>query len=111
MGNYIFLGLVLVSFFGLGKLFAKANVESWKAYIPFYNFYVLSKLLDKPWWWCLIMVVPGVNILMYGVYGFNTARAFNKPSNQDLLFATFLLYKHRYHLTRQVSENEKQSRN
>jgi len=92
MGNYIFLGLVLVSFFGLGKLFAKANVESWKAYIPFYNFYVLSKLLDKPWWWCLIMVVPGVNILMYGVYGFNTARAFNKPSNQDLLFATFLPY-------------------
>lgn len=92
MGNYIFLALVLISFFGLNKLFSKAGVESWKAWIPFYNFYVLAKLLDKPWWWCLIMLVPGVNIIMYGVYGFNTARAFNKPSNQDLLFASVLPY-------------------
>ncbi len=92
MGNIIFLVLVLASFFGLSKLFAKAGIESWKAYIPFYNFYCLSKLLEKPWWWCLIMVVPGVNILMYGVYGFNVARAFNKPSNNDLLFASFLPY-------------------
>jgi signal peptidase I len=92
MGNYIFLLLVLASFFGLSKLFAKAGVESWKAWIPIYNFYVLAKLLDKPWWWCLIMIVPGVNIIMYGVYGFNVARAFNKPSNGDLLFASILPY-------------------
>jgi signal peptidase I len=92
MGNYIFLALVLVSFYGMSKLFTKAGIESWKAFIPFYNFYCLAKLLDKPWWWCLIMVVPGVNILMYGVYGFNVARAFNKPSNQDLLFAAILPY-------------------
>jgi len=92
MGNYIFLLLVLASFFGLSKLFVKAEIEGWKAWIPIYNFYILAKLLDKPWWWCLIMVVPGVNILMYGVYGFNVARAFNKPSNQDLLFASILPY-------------------
>jgi len=92
MGNYIFLALVLISFFGLSKLFAKAGLDSWKAFIPFYNFYLLAKLLEKPWWWALIMVVPGVNIIMYGVYGFNTARAYNKPSNQDLLFASVLPY-------------------
>jgi signal peptidase I len=92
MGNYIFLLLVLASFFGLSKLFTKAGVEGWKAWIPVYNFYVLARLLDKPWWWCLIMIVPGVNILMYGVFGFNVARAFNRPSNQDLLFASILPY-------------------
>jgi len=92
MGNYIFLALILVSFFGLSKLFTKAGLESWKAWIPVYNFYVLAKLLGKPAWWCLIMIVPGVNILMYGVFGFNVARAFNKPSNSDLLFASLLPY-------------------
>ncbi|MDO8998477.1 MAG: S26 family signal peptidase [Bacteroidota bacterium] len=92
MGNYIFLLLVLASFFGLSKLFTKAGLESWKAFVPIYNFYVLAKLLGKPWWWCLIMIVPGVNIIMYGVFGFNVARAFNKPSNQDLLFASILPY-------------------
>jgi signal peptidase I len=92
IGNYIFLILVLISFFGLSKLFAKAGIESWKGFIPFYNFYVLSKLLNKPWWWCLIMIVPGVNLMMYGVYGFNVARAFNKPSTSDLLYASLMPY-------------------
>jgi len=48
MGNYIFLLLVLASFFGLSKLFKKAGVEGWKGWIPIYNFYILAKLLDKP---------------------------------------------------------------
>ena len=92
MGNYVFLALVLSSFFGLSKLFLKSGIDSWKAFVPIYNFYLLAKLLNKPSWWCLIMIVPGVNIIMYGVYGFNVARAFNKPSNQDLLFASILPY-------------------
>lgn len=92
IGNYIFIGLVLISFFGLSKLFVKAGVEAWKGFVPFYNFYILSKLLNKPWWWCLIMVVPGVNLMMYGVYGFNVARAFNKPSNGELLYASLMPY-------------------
>ena len=92
MGNYIFIGLVLISFFGLSKLFVKANIEAWKGFIPFYNFYILAKLLNKPWWWCLIMIVPGVNLMMYGVFGFNVARAFNRPGNGDLLFASIMPY-------------------
>lgn len=92
IGNYIFIGLVLISFFGLSKLFSKAGIESWKGFVPFYNFYILSKLLNKPWWWCLIMVVPGVNLMMYGVYGFNVARAFNKPSTGDLVYASLMPY-------------------
>ena len=92
MGNWIFLVLVLASFFGLSKLFIKAGEKGWKGWIPFYNFYILSKILGKPWWWCLIMIVPGVNIIMYGVYGFNVARAYNRPSTADLLFASILPY-------------------
>ena len=38
------------------------------------------------------MIVPGVNILMYGVYGFNVARAFNRPGTSDLIFASVLPY-------------------
>ncbi len=92
MGNYIFLALVLASFYGLSRLFSKANLPEWKAWIPIYNFYILSKLLGKPGWWSYIMIVPGVNILMYGVYGFNVARAYNKTSSSDLWFASVLPY-------------------
>ena len=38
------------------------------------------------------MIVPGVNLMMYGVYGFNVARAFNKPSNSELLYASLMPY-------------------
>ncbi len=92
MGNIIFLILVLISFAGLYKLFEKAGVAAWKALIPVYNFCVASKLISKPWWWGLIMIVPGVNLIMYGVYGFNMARAYNKRSTNDLLFASLLPY-------------------
>lgn len=92
MGNYIYLALVIISFYGLSKLFVKAGEAAWKGFVPFYNFYVLSKLLNKPWWWCLIMVVPGVNLMMYGVYGFNVARAFNKAETKDLVFASIMPY-------------------
>jgi signal peptidase I len=92
MGNIIFLVLIILSFVGLSKLFVKTNIAAWKAFVPIYNFYELSKLLNKPWWWCLIMIVPGVNILMYGVYGFNVSRAFNKPANNDLILASILPY-------------------
>lgn len=92
MGNIIFLILVLISFAGLYKLFEKAGLPAWKALIPVYNFCVLSKIIDKPWWWGLIMIVPGVNLIMYGVYGFNVARAFGRRSTGDLWFASLLPY-------------------
>jgi len=92
MGNIIFLILILVSFVGLYKLFQKAGIAPWKALIPVYNFCVASKMINKPWWWGLIMAVPGVNVIMYGVYGFNIARAFKKRTTGDLVFASLLPY-------------------
>lgn len=92
MGNIIFLILIVVSFVGLYKLFEKANIPAWKALIPVYNFCVAAKLFNRPWWWGLIMAVPGVNLIMYGVFGFNIARAFNMRSNNDLIFASVLPY-------------------
>ena len=47
MGNYIYLALVIISFYGLSKLFVKAGEAAWKGFVPFYNFYVLSKLLNE----------------------------------------------------------------
>lgn len=90
MGNVIFLIVTLVSFVGIAKVFKVCKIQVWKAFIPVYNFYQLSLLIKKPWWWSLIMIVPGVNLIMWGVYGFNTARAINKTSTFHLLLASLL---------------------
>jgi len=92
MGNIIFLILVLISFVGLYKIFEKAGLPGWKALIPVYNFWLLGTIINRPKWWGLIMIVPGVNLIMYGVYGFHLARAFKKRMNNDLIMAAFMPY-------------------
>ena len=92
MGNIIFLILVLISFIGLYKIFEKAGVAPWKALIPIYNFWEVGKLINRPKWWAFIMIVPGVNLIMYGVYGFHLARAFKKRMTNDLVYAALMPY-------------------
>jgi len=90
IGNVIFLVLVLVSWIGLYKCFLKAGLPGWKALIPFYNFYIWLKLVEKPKWWVALMIVPGVNIIMYGVLTFNLARYFGKRKASDLFLASVM---------------------
>ena len=92
MGNIIFLILVVVSFVGLYKIFEKAGLPAWKALIPVYNFWLVGELINRPKWWAFIMLVPGVNLLMYGVYGFHLARAFKKRNTNDLVYASLVPY-------------------
>ncbi|MBS1646420.1 MAG: signal peptidase I [Bacteroidetes bacterium] len=92
IGNLIFLLLVLLSWVGLYKCFEKTNIAAWKAFVPFYNYYEAFKLIEKPRWWFLLMIVPGVNILMYGILAFNLARYFGKRKSQDLILASFFSF-------------------
>src|ERR1700749_3219447 len=91
-GNLIFLILVFLSWVGLYKCFQKTNIAPWKAFVPFYNYYLAFKLTEKPKWWVALMIVPGVNIIMYGVLGFNMARYFGKRKSADLIMASFVPY-------------------
>lgn len=47
----------------LGRVFQKAGVEAWKAWVPFYNSYVLFELGGQSGWWTLAMFVPVLNIV------------------------------------------------
>jgi len=91
-GNLIFLVLVLLSWVGLYKCFQKTNIAAWKAFIPVYNYYEAFKLVEKPKWWFVLMIVPGVNIIMLGVLAFNLARYFGKRKTTDLVLASFVPY-------------------
>jgi signal peptidase I len=92
IGNLVFLILVLISFIGLYKIFEKVGLPAWKALIPIYNFWIVGTIINRPKWWAFIMIVPGVNLIMYGVYGFHLARAFKKRMNNDLIIASFVPY-------------------
>ena len=50
--------LVLLPSFGVAKLFAKAGVESWKAFIPFYNTWIMQQLSGRPTHWVFWQFIP-----------------------------------------------------
>ncbi len=77
----------LTTIIGLWKLFPIAGEESWKAFVPFYNFIIWLKIIKKPWWWLFLIITPGVNFLMIAIMNLLLAKAFNKRTFQDKTLA------------------------
>jgi signal peptidase I len=49
---------VLLPSFGLSAMFKKAGVPSWKAYVPFYNTYIMQQVAKRPVYWAILQLVP-----------------------------------------------------
>lgn len=85
---HIFLLLSLVALFaGLYKIFEKAGEKGWKAIIPGYNFYVWLKILKKPWWWLILILIPTVGVFMLPILFVLTANFFGKRKFLDHVYA------------------------
>lgn len=52
--------IVFLPSFGLAKLFVKAGVPAWKAYVPFYNTWVMQELTQRPKHWVFWQLIPVV---------------------------------------------------
>ncbi|MFT3903813.1 MAG: signal peptidase I [Niabella sp.] len=52
--------LVFLPSFGLAKLFKMAGRESWKAYVPFYNTWVMQDIAQRPKHWVFWQFIPVV---------------------------------------------------
>ena len=47
----------------LGRIFKKAGVETWKAWVPFYNSWIMLELGDQQGYWAVLALIPVVNIV------------------------------------------------
>ena len=52
--------LVFLPSFGLAKLFPKAGIAAWKAYVPFYNTWEMRKAAQRPTHWVFWQLIPVV---------------------------------------------------
>ena len=50
--------LVLLPSFGLAKMFQKAGIAQWKAYVPFYNTWIMQELAKRPRHWVFWQLIP-----------------------------------------------------
>lgn len=76
-----FIIIQVVHFLGTWKLYQKAGRKSWEALIPVYNAVVLTKIMNRPWWWVILLFVPIVNLMMFLVFWVETARSFGRKKH------------------------------
>lgn len=88
--NYIWIPITLLVMVGLYKLFEKAGEKGWKGLVPIYNLYIWLKIIQRPWWWLILALIPGVNFLMIMIMSVQLSKAFGKKSFTDLLLAALI---------------------
>ncbi|OUS00062.1 signal peptidase I [Flavobacteriales bacterium 33_180_T64] len=80
------------------KLYIKAGRQAWEAFIPVYNAVVLMKIINRPWWWTILLFVPIVNLIMLPVVWVETARSFGKNQYLDTFLAVISLGFYNFYL-------------
>lgn len=85
--------LVIQALHGLAtwKLYIKAGKKAWEAFIPIYNAIVLMKIINRPWWWTILLFLPIVNLIMFPVIWVEIARSFGKNTYKDTFLAIVTL--------------------
>lgn len=81
------------------KLYIKAGRKAWEAFVPVYNSVILMKIINRPWWWTILLFLPIVNLILFPVVWVETARSFNKNSTQDTFLAIILLGFYNFYLS------------
>lgn len=84
----------LVGIIAQWRVFQKAGRSGWASIVPIYNLYVLLKIVGKPGYWMLLMLIPFVNIY----FAIKTVHLLSKSFGKDtgftlgLLFLSFIFY-------------------
>lgn len=60
------------------KVFTKAGQPGWASIIPIYNLYIWCKIVGRPWWWILLMLIPLVNFILAIILCIDLAKSFGK---------------------------------
>ncbi|MEI6091574.1 MAG: DUF5684 domain-containing protein [bacterium] len=75
-------------------IFKKAGEPGWAAIVPIYNIYTMLKIVGKPWWWMLLLIIPFVNIVIGIMVIGLTAKVFGKSVGFafGLFFLPFIFF-------------------
>lgn len=88
------LAVIVLVIAGVWKTFTKANQPGWAAIIPIFNVYTMTKIVGRPWWFILLLLIPLVNIVVAIVLSIDLAKSFGKGAGFGLGIALlgFIFY-------------------
>jgi hypothetical protein len=94
VAGLIYLAILVLTIVAMWKVFAKAGQPGWAVLIPIYNTIVLLRIVGRPWWWILLMLIPLVNIVITILVVVELAVVFGKGGGfaVGLIFLPFVFY-------------------
>lgn len=72
------LAIVIVVFASFWQIFVKAGQPGWAGIVPIYNFYILTKIVGRPWWWLILMIIPLVGFIVAIMITHDLSKSFGK---------------------------------
>lgn len=93
-GNHIIIifpiiaALSILQIVATWRIYEKAGQPGWASIIPFYNFYVLLKIVGKPGWWLIWMFIPPAGF----VVGIWVVNLLSKSFGKDVGFTLGLIF-------------------
>ena len=76
IGGLVGLVVGLIFVIAVWKVFSKAGKPGWASLVPIYNYIVLLEIVGKPLWWFLLMLIPGVNLVIFIILAIDLAKSF-----------------------------------
>ena len=70
--------IALLLIVAIWKVFTKAGQPGWASIIPIYNLYIWCKVVGRPGWWIILLLIPLVNIIVAIILNIDTAKSFGK---------------------------------
>lgn len=76
----VYLIVLVVMIAAQWKVFTKAGQPGWAVIVPIFNLIVLLKIVDKPLWWILLLLIPFVNFVVLIIVNIELAKKFGKET-------------------------------
>lgn len=94
LGTFFAIWLVcfLLTRIGLGVMFKKAGIKPWLAFIPIVSWWFWIKLVGRPSWYIIGMIIPCVNILFSFNIMLDILRAFGQFKFWQQLLGTVFTF-------------------
>ena len=66
IAGLLFFYLIVYIFYGycFGRILKKAGQPLWAGFVPIYNIYLALKIVGRPGWWVILLLIPFVNFVV-----------------------------------------------
>ncbi len=79
LGTLFYVIVTVAVIAGWWKIFEKAGKPGWAILIPIYNFYIMTQICGKQWWWVILMLLFPINIIFIILIMLEFLKRFGQP--------------------------------